>query len=88
MISNNFANRRAKGLRRCKKQVSANPSIITLKLKQGMFFHLKNKWNKGVKSDFENFDFWVVPTSRFALILTKGYQYLKSNVGLHSVFTN
>ena len=38
-------NRRAKGLRRCKKQVSANPSILTLKLKQGMFFHQKNKRN-------------------------------------------
>ena len=64
-------NHRAKGLRRCKKLVSANPSILTQKLKQGMFFHQKNKWNQGVKSNFENFDFWVVPTSRFALILTK-----------------
>ena len=38
-------NRRARGLRRCKKQVSANPSILTQKFKQGMFFHQKNKWN-------------------------------------------
>ena len=80
-------NRRARGLRRCKKQVSANPSILTQKLKQGMFFHQKNKWNQGVKSNFENLNFWEVPTSRFSLILTKVHQFLKSKVRLHSVFT-
>ena len=28
-----------------KMQVAANPSILTQKLKQGMFFHKKNEWN-------------------------------------------
>ena len=32
-----------------------------------VFFNQKNKWNQDVKSNFENFEFWVGPISKFAL---------------------
>ena len=35
-----------------------------------MFFNQKNKWNLGVKSNFENFKFWVMPIAKFALVMT------------------
>ena len=54
---------------------------------RGVFFYQKNKWNSDVKSNFQIFDFWAVPTCRFALILTKGHQFKESKVKLHSVFT-
>ena len=79
-------NHRATGLRRCKKQVSANPSIFTLKLKRGMFFYQKNKWNWGVKSNFENSEFWVVPISKSALVATTVHQIWKIRLVLCMVF--
>ena len=35
-----------------------------------MFSNQKNKWNLGVKSNFENLKFWVVPISKYALVMT------------------
>ena len=52
-----------------------------------MFFNQKNKWNWGVKSNFENFDFWIVPISRFALAMTTINQFQILRLKLHMVFT-
>ena len=50
-------NHRAKGLRRCKKQMSALPSILTPKLKQGMFFTRKIS---GIKCQIKFWKFWFL----------------------------
>ena len=44
-----------------------------------MFFIQKNKWNWGVQSNLENFAFWVVPISKFALamIMINQFQILR-----------
>ena len=36
-----------------------------------MFFNQKNKRNSDIKTNFENFDFQVLPTPKFAFILIK-----------------
>ena len=42
-----------------------------------MFSNQKNKWNLGVKSNFENFDFQVVPISKSALVTATFHQFQK-----------
>ena len=55
----------ALGLRSCKKQQPAIPSYSNAKLKSGVFFNQKNKWNSSVNSNFENFEFWVLSILKF-----------------------
>ena len=42
-----------------------------------MFSNQKNKGNLGVKSNFENFEFWVVPISKSALVTITDHQFQK-----------
>ena len=42
-----------------------------------MFSNQKNKENLGVKSNFENFEFWVAPISKSALVTTAVHQSQK-----------
>ena len=51
-----------------------------------MFSNQKNKWNLGVKSNFENFEFWVVPISKSALVTTTVHQFQKLGLVLCMVF--
>ena len=51
-----------------------------------MFSNQKNKWNLGVKSNFENFEFWVVPISKSALVRTTVHQFQKLGLVLCMVF--
>ena len=62
-------------------------SFLNLKFKQGVFFNQKNKRNLGVKLNFENFDFWVVPISKFALSMTMINQFQILRLKLRMVFT-
>ena len=57
-------------------------------MKQVVFFNQKNKWNLEVKTNFENFDFQVLPVLIFALILIKTHHFQTSNINLYSEFTN
>ena len=51
-----------------------------------MFYNQKNKWNLGVKSNFENFDFWVMLISKSALVTITVYQIQKLRLLLCMVF--
>ena len=51
-----------------------------------MFSNQKNKWNLGVKSNFENFEFWVVPISKSALVMTTVHQFQKLRLFFCMVF--
>ena len=51
-----------------------------------MFFNQKNKWNLGVESNFENFDFWVMLISKSALVTITVYQIQKLRLLLCMVF--
>ena len=51
-----------------------------------MFSNQKNKWNLGVKSNFENFEFWVVPISKSALVMTTVHQFQKLRLVFCMVF--
>ena len=51
-----------------------------------MFSNQKNKWNLGVKSNFENFEFWVMPISKSALVTTTVHQFQKLGLVLCMVF--
>ena len=51
-----------------------------------MFSNQKNKWNLGVKSNFENFEFWVAPISKSALVRTTVHQFQKLGLVLCMVF--
>ena len=63
------------------------PSFLNLKLKKGLFSNQKNKWNLGVKSNFENLKFWVVPISKSALLMTTVHQFQKLKLVLCMVFS-
>ena len=52
-----------------------------------MFFNQKNKWNQDVKSNFENFEFWVGPISKFALVRIIVHQLKNLNLKICMVFT-
>ena len=52
-----------------------------------MFFNQENKWNLGVKSNFENFEFWVMPITKCALIMITVCQFQKLRLELCMVFT-
>ena len=51
-----------------------------------MFSTQKNKWSLGVKSNFENFEFWVVPNFKYALVTTTVHQFQKSRLVLCMIF--
>ena len=51
-----------------------------------MFSNQKNKWNLGVKSNFENFDFWVAPISKSAFVTATVHQFQKLRLVLCMVF--
>ncbi len=51
-----------------------------------MFSNQKNKWNLGVISNFENFEFWVVPIPKSALVTTTVHQFQKLELVLSMVF--
>ena len=51
-----------------------------------MFSNQKNKWNLGVKLNFENFEFWVVLISKSALVMTTVHQLQKLRLVLCIVF--
>ena len=53
------------------------PSFLNLKLKSGVFSNQKNKWNLGVKLNFENFKFGVMSISKSALVTTTVNQFQK-----------
>ena len=50
-----------------------------------MFSNQNNKWNLGVNSNFENFEFWVVPISKSALVTTTVHQFQKLGLVLCKV---
>ena len=75
------------GLRSCKKQQPAIPSYLNAKLKSGVFFNQKNKWNSSVNSNFENFEFWVLSILKFDLFGTKFPQFQKLRPVSETVFT-
>ena len=70
----------------CKNYVPIIPSFSNLKFKLGVFSNQKNQWNLGVKSNFENFEFWVMPISKSALITTTVHQFQKLRLVLRMVF--
>ena len=51
-----------------------------------MFSNQKNKWNLVVKLNFEYFEFWVVPISKSALVMTTVHQFQKLGLVLCMVF--
>ena len=77
----------ALGLRSCKKQQPAIPSYSNAKLKSGVFFNQKNKWNSSVNSNFENFEFWVLSILKFGLFGTMFPQFQKLRPVSETVFT-
>ena len=48
-----------------------------------MFFNQKNKWNQDAKTNFENFEFWAGPISKFALV----HRFENFNLKICMVFT-
>ena len=52
-----------------------------------MFFNQKNEWNQDVKSNFESFEFWIGPISKFALVRIIVFQFKNLNLKLCVVFT-
>ena len=52
-----------------------------------MFFNQKNEWNQDVKSNFENFEFWIGPISKFALVTIIVHQLKNLNLKICMVFT-
>ena len=52
-----------------------------------MFFNKKNKWNQDVKLNFENFEFWTLPISKFALVRIIVYQFYNLKLKIYMVFT-
>ena len=51
-----------------------------------MFSNQKNKWNLGVKSNFENFEFWVVLISKSILVTSTARNFQKLGLVLCMVF--
>ena len=51
-----------------------------------MFSNQKNKWNLGVKSDFENVEFWVMLISKSVLVTATVHQFQKLRLVLCMVF--
>ena len=51
-----------------------------------MFSNQKNMWNLGVKSNFENFEFWAASISKSALVMTILIQFQKFRLVLCMVF--
>ena len=52
-----------------------------------VFFNQKNEWNQDVKSNFETFEFWVGPISKFAPVRIIVHQLKTLNVKICMVFT-
>ena len=52
-----------------------------------MFFDNKNRWNPDVNLNFENFEFWTVPISKFALVRITVYQFYNLKLKIYMVFT-
>ena len=52
-----------------------------------MFFNQKNEWNQDVKTNFENFEFWVGPIPKFALVRIIVHQSKNLNLKICMVFT-
>ena len=78
VILSNFSKSEREGLQKVQKLSVSKSIILKLKIEAKSGFLSENKWNSGVKSNIENFDFWLVPTSRFTLILTKRHRSLES----------
>ena len=51
-----------------------------------MFSNQKNKWNLGVKSNFEYFEFQVIPIPKSALVTATVYQFQKLRLVLCMLF--
>ena len=69
-------------------KASANISVtFKLKIQVRVFFNKKNKWNQDVKLNFENFEFWTVPISKFALFRVIVYQFYNLKLKIYMVFT-
>jgi len=42
-----------------------------------VFFKQKNKWIMGIESNIENFEFWVMPITKFALDMITIHEFQK-----------
>ena len=52
-----------------------------------MFFNQKNKWNQDIKSNFENYEFWVGPFPKFALVRMIVNEFKNLKLKMYMVFT-
>ena len=76
MISSNFTKSKRGGPQKVIKASANNSVIFKPKIQvRVFFFNQKNKWNQGVKSNFEKFGFWVELIPKFALVRALFHQF-------------